>query len=51
MKVIMKNAVDRVYQLPWLREKKPQELKLRSNLGESYTTSWDDPRIAATSNE
>jgi len=33
MKVIMKNAVDHVYKLLWLREKKPQEYEARSNLG------------------
>ena len=51
MKVIMKNAVDHVYKLLWLRERKPQEYEAQIKFADSYTTSWDDPHIAATSNE
>jgi len=51
MKVIMTNAVDHVYQLLWLRERKPQEYEAQIKFAESYTTSWDDPRIAAISHD
>ncbi len=51
MKVIMTNAVDHVYRLLWLRKRKPQEYEAQIRFAESYTASWDDPHIAATSNE
>jgi len=51
MNVIMKNAVDHVYQLVWLREREPQEYEAQIKFAESYTTSWDDPRLAAISND
>ena len=47
----MKNAVDHVYRLRWLRERKTQEYEAQITFADSYTTSWDDPYIAATSNE
>ena len=46
MKVIMKHAVDHAYKLLWLRERKPREYKAQITFAESYTTSWDAPRIA-----
>lgn len=46
MKVIVKNAVDHVYKLLWLRERKPQEYAAQIKFAESYTTSWDEPRAA-----
>ena len=46
IKVIVKNAVDHVYKLLWLRERKPQEYDAQIKFAESYTTSWDHPRIA-----
>ena len=46
MKVIMKHAVDHVYKLLWLRERKPQEYGARIKFADSYTASWDDPRMA-----
>ncbi len=49
VKLIMQNAVDHVYKLLWLRESKPQEYEAEITFAESYTTSWDDPRIASVS--
>ncbi len=49
VKLIMQNAVDHVYKLLWLRESKPQEYEAQITFAESYTTSWDDPRIASVS--
>jgi hypothetical protein len=49
VKLIMQNAVDHVYKLLWLRESKPQECEAEITFAESYTTSWDDPRIASVS--
>ena len=51
IKLIMKNAVDHVYKLLWLRERKSQEYEAQIKFADSYPTSWDDPHIAATSNE
>ena len=49
VKLIMQDAVDHVYKLLWLRESKPQEYEAQITFAESYTTSWDDPRIAPVS--
>jgi hypothetical protein len=42
MKTIMKAAVDRVYWLLCLREEHPKECESRIQLGEMYTTNWDE---------
>jgi len=49
VKLIMQNAVDHVYMLLWLREREPQEYEAQITFADSYTTSWDDPRIASVS--
>src|SRR5258707_4678486 len=51
MKVIMTNAVDHVYQLLLLRERKPQEDEAQIKFSGSYITSLDHPHIASTSNQ
>ena len=43
-------TVDHVYNLLCLRERNLQEYEAQIKLGESYTRSWDDPRIAGAAN-
>jgi len=43
MKAIMKNAVDRVYELLCLREENPKEYDYRIMRGSLYAASWDEP--------
>jgi hypothetical protein len=43
MKVIMKNAVDRLYALLVLKLEQPSEYERKIQFGERYTTKWDDP--------
>lgn len=43
MKEIMKNAVDRVYALLWLKENNPVKYTFQIDFGSEYTTRWDDP--------
>ena len=43
MKLIMKNAVDRVYSLLWMKQNKPTAYAASLELGRRYATAWDDP--------
>jgi len=44
MKSIMKNAVDTVYKLLWMKKNDPEKYKASMELGSRYTRSWDDPQ-------
>jgi hypothetical protein len=48
MKLIMKDAVDRVYALLCLKDEKPHEYESQIQFGEQYTVTWDEPRIPPT---
>jgi hypothetical protein len=43
MKLIMKNAVDQVYSLMWMKQNKPMAYAANLELGRRYSTAWDDP--------
>jgi hypothetical protein len=43
MKRIMRNAVDNIYRLLWLRENDPEKYEAQIELGDRYTSAWDDP--------
>lgn len=45
MKDIMKNAVDTVYKLLWLKQNDPEKYEATLELGGRYTRSWDEPKI------
>jgi hypothetical protein len=47
LKVIMKNAVDRIYALLCLKNEKPHEYESQIQFGESYTAKWDEPGVPA----
>jgi hypothetical protein len=47
MKVIMKNAVNRVYALLCLKNDDPGEYESQIQFGESYTAKWDEPGVPA----
>lgn len=44
MKNIMKNAVDTLYKLLWMKENDPEKYAASIELGSRYTHSWDDPK-------
>ena len=44
MKNIMKNAVDTVYKLLWMKKNDPERYAASIELGSRYTRSWDDPK-------
>ena len=44
MKIIMKNAVDTVYKLLWMKTNDPEKYAASIELGSRYTQSWDDPK-------
>ena len=44
MKNIMKNAVDTVYKLLWMKKNDPERYAPSIELGSRYTRSWDDPK-------
>lgn len=44
MKNIMKNAVDTLYKLLWMKENDPEKYAASIELGTRYTHSWDDPK-------
>jgi hypothetical protein len=44
MKRIMKQAVDTVYKLLWLREYEPRQYDEQIHFGALYTRHWDDPQ-------
>jgi hypothetical protein len=44
MKNIMKNAVDTLYKLLWMKKNNPEKYAASIELGSRYTRSWDDPK-------
>ena len=48
MKVIMKAAVNHVYQLLVLKEERPADYKRQVRFGERYTQRWDEPEEPAS---
>jgi hypothetical protein len=44
MKKIMKQAVDMVYMLLWLKENNPEKYAATVEFGKLYTWSWDEPK-------
>jgi len=45
MKNMIKNAVDTLYKLLWMRENDPEKYKASMELGSRYTRLWDDPKM------
>ena len=43
MTLIMKNAVDRVFTLLYLKSSNPERYEREITFGERYTTNWDEP--------
>jgi hypothetical protein len=43
MKLIMKNAVDQVYSLLWMKQNKPIAYAASLEFGRLYSKAWDDP--------
>jgi hypothetical protein len=43
IRLIMRNAVNRVYRLLVLKAENPTEYKRQNRFGERYTRFWDDP--------
>jgi hypothetical protein len=41
---IMKNAVDTVYKILWMKKNDPEKYEASIGLGNRYTRSWDDPK-------
>ncbi len=44
MKTIMKQAVDTVYKLLWLKQNDPEKYEATLELGSQYTRAWDEPK-------
>ena len=44
MKNIMKQAVDTVYKLLWLKQNDPEKYETTLEVGNRYTLSWDEPK-------
>jgi hypothetical protein len=44
MKKIMRNAVDTVYKLLWIKENDPEKYEASIELGNRYTQGWDEPK-------
>ena len=44
MKNIMKQAVDTVYKLLWLKQNDPEKYETTLELGKRYTRFWDEPK-------
>src|SRR5260370_37259735 len=44
MKNIMKQAVDTVYKLLWLKHNDPEKYNATPELGNRYTRFWDEPK-------
>ena len=44
MKNIMKQAVDTVYKLLWLKQNDPQKCETTLEFGKRYTRFWDEPK-------
>lgn len=49
MKSIMKQAVDTVYKLLWLKQNDPEKYAATLELGKRYTRSWDEPKTSLAS--
>jgi hypothetical protein len=45
MKRIMKNAVDKVYTLLWLKERDPDKYQTFIEFGAHYASQWDEPKL------
>ncbi len=45
MRLIMKNAVDWIYSLFWLKETKPEQYEAYLKMGALYTKSWGEPTL------
>ena len=45
MKRIMKNAVDRVYTLLWLKERYPDKYQAFIEFGAHHASQWDEPKL------
>jgi L-asparaginase II len=45
MKMIMKNAVNRVYALLVLKTEAPEEYESQIRFGERYAAKWDEPEM------
>ncbi|SRR5260370_5641970 len=45
MKNIMKQAVDTVYKLLWLKQNDSEKYEATLELGNQYTRFWDDPKM------
>jgi hypothetical protein len=45
MKNIMKQAVDTVYKLLWLRQNDPAKYQATLEFGNRYTQFWDQPKV------
>ena len=43
MRMIMKNAVDRVYAFLLLRDQDPEKCESQMHFGNRYTANWDEP--------
>jgi hypothetical protein len=44
MKNIMKQAVDTVYKLLWLKQNDPEMYREQLEFGNRYTRFWDEPK-------
>lgn len=47
MKMIMKNAVSKVFRLLWQRDHDPEAFQRQISNCEVYTSRWDDPDLPA----
>jgi hypothetical protein len=47
MKRIMKNSVDKVYTLLWLKEHHPDKYQAFIEFGAHYTRGWDEPTLTS----
>ena len=45
MKRIMKDAVDKVYTLLWLKERDPDKYQALIEFGAHYTSQWNEPKL------
>jgi hypothetical protein len=45
MKNIMKQAVDTLYKLLWLRQNDPAKYQATLEFGNQYTQFWDQPKV------
>jgi hypothetical protein len=45
MKNMMKQAVETVYKLFWLKQNDPEKYEMAIEFGKRYTRFWDEPKI------